>query len=229
MNDDFPYAWETVLRHRVKLYTVLTEKERNWFHVNIQKFLRQVSIIGDEVHVDDVTKVLVACSAIIPRLAAKSPWHYPNLLHVEIVKFPWGEDFNAFGHVKQTSDGFTVKLVQRTLINGFEWPPHSANVGIHEFIHLTDSITGTIDGFHPLMSASEREEWKKLSFWESIAINFGSSMIDAYAATNDVEFFAVSSEQYFVKPIELKAHHPKVYEFLDKMYGMQMAERFERL
>lgn len=229
MNEEFPYGWETILKHRVKLYEVLTAKERNWFHVNLQKFLRQTPIISEEAHIDEVTKVLVACAAIIPRLSAKSPWHYPNLKHVEIAKFPWGDDFNTHGHVQHSADGFRMKLVQRTLISGFEWPPHSANVGIHEFIHLTDSITGTIDGFHPLMNAKEKEAWKKLSFWESSAINFGSSMIDNYAATNEVEFFAVSSEEYFVKPLQLRAHHPKVYAFLDEMYGMQMAERFERL
>lgn len=39
----------------------------------------------------------------------------------------------------------------------------------------------------------------------------GTSLLDAYAATNAVEFFAVAVETFFERPVELRARHPELY------------------
>jgi len=49
--------------------------------------------------------------------------------------------------------------------------------------------------------------------------------LDAYA-TNPAEFFAVVTEAFFEKPIQLKHRHPALYEQLNLFYRQDPARRF---
>ena len=43
-------------------------------------------------------------------------------------------------------------------------------------------------------------------------------MLDEYGATNPAEFFAVATECFFEKPVQLKKKHPELYEELKEYY-----------
>jgi Mlc titration factor MtfA (ptsG expression regulator) len=47
-----------------------------------------------------------------------------------------------------------------------------------------------------------------------------STVLDQYGATNPAEFFAVATECFFEKPIQLQRKHPELYEEL-KLYFQQ--------
>jgi len=90
------------------------------------------------------------------------------------------------------------------------------NVVIHEFVHKIDMRDGTPDGCPPLPAGfmgtgsarAARDAWSAalqqhyLAFCDqlSLAERFGAAQpwLDAYAATSPDEFFAVTSEAYFV-------------------------------
>ena len=45
-------------------------------------------------------------------------------------------------------------------------------------------------------------------------------MIDSYAATDRAEFFAVVSEVFFERPLDLAHEEPAVYRELADLYGV---------
>jgi Mlc titration factor MtfA (ptsG expression regulator) len=47
--------------------------------------------------------------------------------------------------------------------------------------------------------------------------------VRAYAATNETEYFAVTSELFFTVPARLREHHPRVYELLVDFYRQSPA------
>lgn len=123
-------------------------------------------------------------------------------------------------------------------------PPHAFNVVIHEFAHKLDLIDGEPDGMprldaHP---ALRPRRWQQVitESYESLndqleAIEaaipddvdpeseeadawYGQLPLDPYAATDIAEFFAVSSESFFVRPEPLKAAFPDWYQLLAAYY-----------
>jgi Mlc titration factor MtfA (ptsG expression regulator) len=48
--------------------------------------------------------------------------------------------------------------------------------------------------------------------------NHGASILPAYAAQNEAEFFAVASEVFFENPWPLHTAHPSLFEILRKFY-----------
>ena len=51
------------------------------------------------------------------------------------------------------------------------------------------------------------------------------SALDDYGATNKAEFFAVATETFFEKPVQLEREHPALYAQLQKFYRQDPARR----
>jgi Mlc titration factor MtfA (ptsG expression regulator) len=49
------------------------------------------------------------------------------------------------------------------------------------------------------------------------------SLLDHYGATNEAEFFAVASECFFERPVQLRTRHAELYEELARYYGQDPA------
>jgi Mlc titration factor MtfA (ptsG expression regulator) len=49
-------------------------------------------------------------------------------------------------------------------------------------------------------------------------------VIDAYAAVSPAEFFAVATESFFEKPLQMKQKLPELYEQFKIFYNMDPAE-----
>ena len=84
------------------------------------------------------------------------------------------------------------------------------NLVIHEFVHKLDMRAGAANGCPPQPSRAAETRWQAtmqaafLLFTEQVAMaeRFGAQLpwLDAYGATSPAEFFAVTSEAYFVNP-----------------------------
>jgi MtfA peptidase len=48
------------------------------------------------------------------------------------------------------------------------------------------------------------------------------SVLDAYGATNEAEFFAVATETFFTRPFELKLEQPALYAILADFYRQSL-------
>jgi MtfA peptidase len=126
-----------------------------------------------------------------------------------------------------------------------------ANVVIHEFAHKLDLYASEADGMpglhaHPdlrpaewqrvLHDAFDRFELAVTRIEDAIPKDvdpesedaspwFDALPMDAYAATDEAEFFAVSSEAFFIDPLPLQAALPEWYELLRRYYRQDPAQR----
>ena len=107
------------------------------------------------------------------------------------------------------------------------------NVVLHEFAHQLDFLDGYADGTPPLSSREEYRRWRDVMTDEYERLVRESEhgharVLDAYGATNPAEFFAVATEAFFEKPVQLQRRHPALYEVLRGYYCQDTAERMMR-
>jgi Mlc titration factor MtfA (ptsG expression regulator) len=55
------------------------------------------------------------------------------------------------------------------------------------------------------------------------------TFLDSYGATNEAEFFAVATEEFFDRPLALQKHVPELYRVLSVYYRQDPAERANRI
>jgi MtfA peptidase len=235
MAQPFPAPWRKILTDRVGFYhTLQTEEDKHRFEKMIQLFLSEKRITGIDTVVDDLTKVLVAASAIIPIFGFRD-WEYRNL--GEVLVFPGSikrykeEKSEAvaeiIGQVNPFQNDHYVTLSKPALEQGFNNMADRKNVGIHEFAHLLDQADGEIDGTPKAYLPEELvKPWEELMYRKIKSIRQGKSDIHPYGATNEAEFFAVVTEYFFEKPGQLAEKHPKLYELLTEIFDQNPKRRF---
>lgn len=118
-----------------------------------------------------------------------------------------------------------VVLSWSAAARGARAPETGSNVVYHEFAHQLDMIDGIIDGTPPLDSAEATARWNEVCTAAFRRVRRGDSVLRPYAATNTAEFFAVATELFFNRPIDLAAGEPALYEELRSFYGQDPAGR----
>ncbi len=97
------------------------------------------------------------------------------------------------------------------------------NVVIHEMAHKLDMLTGTVNGLPPLHREMAVLDWSRAftAAYSHLCQNLDQGQptaLDPYAADSPAEFFAVSSEAFFVAPARIAAAYPEVYQQLRAFY-----------
>jgi MtfA peptidase len=225
VTEPVPPLIKTILQDQVPFYQQLNESRQAEFEVRAAHFLTQVKITGVKTIVEDVDRVLIAASAIIPIFNFPG-WEYPNLN--EVLLYPdsfdhefeqQGEDRNILGMVGSGALNHVMILSQFELRQAFLNETGKNNTAIHEFVHLVDKTDGEIDGIpESLLHKQYIKPWLQLMQEKIKEIIDDRSDINPYGATNEVEFFAVVSEYFFERPELLKDKHPELYELLLKIF-----------
>ena len=106
-------------------------------------------------------------------------------------------------------------------------PYGGRNVTIHEFAHKIDMLDGVLDGTPPALSGDQRTRWIDVctAEYRSVVAGRDEPFLDAYAATNAAEFFAVATESFFTRPDRLALARPDLYDVLRDFYGYDGAAR----
>ena len=97
------------------------------------------------------------------------------------------------------------------------------NVVLHEFAHQLDTEDGKADGAPMLPRRSHYSAWARIlghdfAKLRDDAAHARDTLLDYYGATNPAEFFAVATECFFEKPVEMRARHPELYQELRSYY-----------
>ncbi len=113
---------------------------------------------------------------------------------------------------------------------GARFPAGGQNVVYHEFAHQLDMLDGITDGTPPLGDdEAARKRWIAVCTTAYDAVRAeGSPVLRPYAGTNPAEFFAVATEVFFNRPLDLRQHEPALYTELQAFYRQDPATRFER-
>ena len=228
ITDPFPETYRDILKTQVPFYQQLNEDNKKEFEKRLQQFLKQVRITGVKTTVEDLDKVLIAASAIIPIFNFPG-WEYIHLHEVLLYPDSFDHEFqqkggnrSILGMVGNGALNHVMILSQQQLRQAFINKTGKDNTAIHEFVHLVDKTDGDIDGVPAfIMERKYIQPWLQLMRHEINLINEDKSDIDPYGATNEAEFFAVVSEYFFERPKLLKEKHPELYALLEKIFSKQ--------
>lgn len=230
VTDPLPLKLKEILAAEVPFYQQLAEDQKTIFEERTKQFLTQVKITGVKTIVEDLDRVLIAASAIIPIFNFPG-WQYRNL-H-EILLYPdsfdhefeqQGDGRNILGLVGSGPLNHVMILSQFELRQAFTNKTGKNNTAIHEFVHLVDKTDGDIDGVpEALLDKKYIMPWLQLMQKEMELIRDDRSDINPYGTTNEAEFFAVVSEYFFEHPALLKEKHPELYALLLKIFSQQAA------
>jgi Mlc titration factor MtfA (ptsG expression regulator) len=230
----FPPEWEAVLHRDVAFFRALPDAEKTRFRDELKIFLGEKTITGIRTTVDTRTRVLVGASAVIP-IFGFPDWEWDQISEVLVYPSRFGKDFrldgdgrNVLGMVGSGVMNRIMILVKPDLIHGFANAADKRNVGVHEFAHLVDKSDGVIDGLPAV--GLDRETigpWVELVRRKMQEIGDGDSDINAYALTNEAEFFSVASEAFFERPDLMKRKHPELFAMLQKVFRQDLGSRLQ--
>lgn len=222
-----PKNYKDLLAVNVSYYKRLDEKNKARFEEKLKEFLGYVRIDGIDTTIEDLDKLMVASSAVIP-IFGFDKWKYYNLKNVLLYPDSFNKDeFLASGYEKNTLGMIGNGAMQRMMIlskpalhYGFQTEPAKVNTGIHEFVHLIDKEDGEVDGLpEALLNRKHNSNWLELVNRNIVTILSGQSDINYYGATNRAEFFAVASEYFFNCPQIFKENHPELFDFMCKIFN----------
>lgn len=233
----FPQVWRRILRRRVPLVQRLPADLQLRLKQDIQVFLAEKPIIGCAgLTVTDEMRVTLAAQACLPLLGARRGY-YPSLKQILLYPGAFVVDRPHTGMAGVQSEQRRalageswaqgqVLLSWRDVLNGAADPADGHNVVIHEFAHQLDQAKGFANGAPALATRAAYARWSRVMQNEFNALHARlahgeDGVIDAYGATDPAEFFAVTSELFFERPLALAHAHPMLYEQLSAYYRLQ--------
>ena len=221
----FPEHWRSLLEEQSVFYQDLDQNRKPEFEKRVQIFLQQTRVTGINSTVEELDKVLIGASAIIP-IFAFPDWEYVNLREVLLYPDSFNHDFeqegtnrSILGMVGEGALNGVMVLSQHELRQAFLNKTSKTNTAIHEFIHLVDKTDGTVDGIPEiLMQRQYVLPWLQAMQKEIKRILADKSDINPYGATNEAEFFAVVAEYFFERPDLLERKNPELYQLLTSIF-----------
>jgi MtfA peptidase len=233
-SQSFPPAWREILRRRMPVFGRLPADVQLQLKKHAQVLLAEKPFIGcGGLVVSDEMRVLIATQAALLLLNRRAGY-FPRLRQVLV--YP-----GAFVVDRTATDPAGLARDERRVLTGESWqqgqvilswddvlagaadPGDGRNVVIHEFAHQLDQEGGRANGA-PLLGRRERyARWAAVLGSEYAALQRRlaqgeGGVIEAYAATDPAEFFAVVSELFFERPAALAAAHPALYGELKGYY-----------
>lgn len=228
--EPFPKHWHSLLHENVLFYRKLSKRKQVIFQKKIMRFLSEVYIDGVELEINDLDKILIASSAVIPVFNFRK-WHYHNLSGVLLYPDYFNRELEFSDTAQSRNIGGIVGtgrfenqmiLSRKALHHGFENSTDKRNTGIHEFVHLIDKMDGSVDGIpDSLMEHQYAIPWLDVIHKEMDAIHKNKSDISSYGGTSQAEFFAVASEYFFERPDLLRRKHPQLYKMMKKCFSQK--------
>lgn len=244
----FPPLWEDIIRRNVAHYCMLEDAERTRLRALIQVFIAEKHwegvgglVLTDEIRVtisaqacllllglphnyyQNVESIIVYLSTVVP--PQREPGFFENAFApVELERPIIGQAFR-YG---------PVIIIWDAALRGSRHPESGHNVIYHEFAHKLDMLDGAADGTPPLRDRAEYRDWVLTCSREYLRLKHSAekgrkSFLDAYAATNEAEFFAVATEQFFNQPRLMVEHAPDLYRVLKEYYRQNPSERIPRI
>lgn len=234
-----PASWVPVL-DRLPAIAALTPRERSRLVVRMHHFVRDVRLEGCAgFAVTEAVQVTVAAYASLLALnlpegcyrALKTVLIYPTTFIAE--QFSWlppDATTPATAHLGESWTDGTVVLAWDQVTEGARFPNDGHNVALHEFAHQLDTAGGQANGIPQLPTAGRYAAWTRMLEQDfrrlTREVRQGRpSVLDAYGATNEAEFFAVATETFFERPHELRRQYPELYEQLQAFFRQNPAVR----
>jgi Mlc titration factor MtfA (ptsG expression regulator) len=235
----FPTAWDGYIARNVAITHRLGVAERMKLRELVQVFLAEKHFEGcGGLELTDEVKVTIAAQACVLLLGRDDPSLYDDvhsiLVYPSIMRSP-PRRLGVFEQPRapigaglalqgEAIMGGPVILAWDVVLAGGREEAHG-NVVFHELAHKIDMANGTVDGAPPLPTRARIRRWSTVfsAAFDRLKRDLAAgwpTVIDAYGATNEAEFFAVATETFFTRPAELRAAEPALYAELAAFYAI---------
>jgi len=199
----------------------------------VAAFVAEKQFIGCNglVVTDEIRATIAALASL---LVLNRRGHYDELHSVLVYPTPfWVEDeiedeAGVVGRRRrilsgEAWDSSRIILSWEDVLEAARFPGEGYNVALHEFAHYLDAEgLGLAAGDRPLAAWADElaDEFDALI----AAVERGEdTFLDPYAAEDEAEFFAVATEDFFERPVELLGAHPRLYALLQEFYALDPA------
>jgi Mlc titration factor MtfA (ptsG expression regulator) len=237
-----PETWDAIIRRKVVYRQYLPPEEQEFLGGLIQVFLDEKPFEGcGGLEITDEIRLTVAGHACVLLLGGQSDM-YPKLRTILVYPRAYVAPHARQGPDGTVTEGFegrsgeswsfgNIVLSWRDVLRDARNPQRGRNVVFHEFAHQLDFESGPAPGAPVLPKNARYADWAKVFKKEYRALinstRLGEpSLLDQYGATNPAEFFAVATECFFLKPVELQLQHPELYRQLKLYYRQDPASCF---
>lgn len=230
--EPFPTDWLKYLENNVSVYPSLYDSEKAKLRGTSRIFVAEKSWegCGGLVMTDEI-KVTIAAQACVLVLGYDD-FYFEKVM--SILVYPHGylapEGPDEFGIVDSAGSARLgeahfrgpVVLSWSDALAGGKTHRDGKNLVYHEFAHQLDMLDGTADGTPP-MPDGQLTRWRDVMTMEYHHLirdseHHHATLLDEYGTTNEAEFFAVATECFFEKAVEMHRRHPKLYEVLRDFY-----------
>ena len=240
----FPSAWEDILQRNVAHYCMLKDTERIHLCELIRVFIAEKDWEGcGGLQLTDEIRVTISAQACLLLLGLPHNYYqnvetiivYPSTVvpprrklgFFETALEPLEESHPIIGQAFQQGP---VIIIWDAALHGGRHPESGHNVVYHEFAHKLDMLDGAADGTPPLRDRAEYRDWVQTCSREYLRLKHDAghgrkSFLYAYGATNEAEFFAVATEQFFDQPLLMIKNAPDLYRVLKEYYRQDTALR----
>lgn len=233
-----PRAWRQIIHDNVKHYDTLTPKEQAKLEDDARVFAATKSWDGGHgVEITDEVKLTIAAQACLMVLGFDDSLNrFHNVRDIVVLESAYnmatGADrvTAANTHLGHTSYHGPVVLAWDTTRHGGRDPRDGRNLVYHEFAHKLDFDDGLADGTPILSNRVDLNTWIDVmtAAYEELCEQQDKrrpSLLDQYGTTNSAEFFAVATECFFEKAVQLKLQHTDLYNILAAYYQQDPASR----
>ena len=237
--EPFPPEWLATIERNVPAFRRLPEEDRAALLGHVQVFLDEKSFEGaGGLEMTDEIRVTVAAQACLLLLRLDDVDYYPRLRSVVVYPSTYvaRQEAREGGVVHEEH---SVRLGE-SWVHGavvLSWdgvragaanPADGQNVVLHEFAHQLDQEDGAADGTPELETRAAYAPWAAVLSEHYLALRRDAkrgrkTVLDDYGAQNEAEFFAVATETFFEKPLQLQRKHPELYDELAAYYGQDPA------
>lgn len=235
----FPAERDGYIQRNLARYGKLTERQRNKLRRDVQVFVAEKHWGGcGGLQISDEMKVTIAAQACWMLLGIDEGYCFDGVR--TILVYP-----SAYSHSPQRLARSSGIVHENLPVTGEAWErgpivlawdvvraegrnPHSpSSLVIHEFAHHLDGLDGEMAGTPPL-SHGDAWQWEKIvgQEYEQLFLDVqqgAATLLDPYGATNRAEFFAVASECFFCRPVEMRTQHAELYRLLGRFYELDPA------
>jgi MtfA peptidase len=235
-----PDDWEEIVRRCVAYWRLLTPQEQERLvelgeHLVTSK--RWEAARGFEI--TDEVVVTIAMQAAVLILGLDTDYFSKVtsiIVHPTTFSIPGPRPTSIRGVVDEGSrpllgeahhDRGPVLLAWDQVRTGARHRGRGHNVVLHEFAHKMDMLDGVVDGTPLMPSQSALDRWVEVCAAELALMRRGEAgpLLDDYGATDPGEFFAVATEVFFGRPVDLREAKPDLYEVLAAYYRQDPAAR----
>jgi Mlc titration factor MtfA (ptsG expression regulator) len=244
IREPFPPEWEDIIQRNVAHYCMLDDAERTHLRELIQVVIAEKDWEGcGGLELTDEIRVTISAQACLLLLGLPHNYYqnvetilvYPSTVVPPQRKLGFFETALApieASHpiIGQAFQQGPVIIIWDAALHGGRQPESGHSVVYHEFAHKLDMLDGAADGTPPLRDRAEYRNWVQTFSREFLRLRHDDehgrkSFLNGYGATNEAEFFAVATEQFFDQPLLMIKNSSDLYRVLKEYYRQDPALR----